>query len=103
MTPENAAQAQLLFQLLLLAMTVGNTVLIIKKLMGKSERREIGPSPLTVQAAVEYATKAELLQVQAHFESVRDDMRAENMETRARIDNLPDRIIAILRNTGAIK
>lgn len=103
MSPENASQAQLLFQLLLLAMTVGNTLVIFKKLMGKTERREIGPSPLTVQAAPDYATKAELRQLQVNFDAVRDEMREEIVETRRRIDSLPDRIIALLRNTGAIK
>lgn len=103
MTPDNAAQAQLLFNLILLVTTVGNSILIFRKLSGKAELREIGPSPLTVQAAPVYATRAELAALEKSYEAIRDELREETLETRRRIDNLPDRIIAILRNTGAIQ
>lgn len=103
MTPESVSQAQLLFNLILLLTTVGNSALIVRKLFGKSEPREITPQPLQISAAPVYATRSELAELAAHLNHLREEMRDENAETRLRIDNLPDRIIAILRNTGAIK
>ena len=103
MTPESVSQAQLLFNLILLATTVGNSVLIIRRLFGKSEPREISPQPLQVTPAPVFATRAELTELAGHFAHLREELREETAETRRRIDNLPDRIIAILRNTGCIK
>lgn len=116
--------AFLLWQLLILVGAISPTLLLWRRLTGKPEARVISPSPLEVREAVQYVTKGELyvqhagvierltrieaqvaaMQVarQADLESLRADMRNDVQRIHERIDELPDRIIAMLRNTGAI-
>lgn len=103
MTPDSISQAQLLFNLVLLASTVGNSILIARKVLGRPEVREISPQPLEVRGAVEYATKEDLMQLEKVGAAHRAEIRQDIQRLHERIDSLPDRMIAILRNTGAIK
>lgn len=116
--------AFLLWQLLLLAGALSPTILLWRKLSGRPEARIISPSPLEVREAVQYVTKAEsyvqhagvierLTRIEAQvaamqvaratdLDQLRSDMRTDVQRLHERIDELPDRIIAMLRNTGAI-
>lgn len=126
MSPEGSfSQAWLLYQLVLLAAALAPVLLLWRKLSGRPEVREIQPNPLEVREAPQFVHKAEFFsQLQgitdrlnrmeasiagmqaarhAEIESLRVDFRADIQRIHQRIDDLPDRIIATLKNTGALE
>lgn len=81
---------------------------------GRVERREIMPDPLRIRAVEEGVTRdqhdrdvaalrLDIEELQAGQESLRAQLSDGLRRVHERIDRLPPEIIAILRNTGAIK
>jgi hypothetical protein len=96
---------------------------MIDRFAGK--RHEIAPQPLVVQSAMEYATKEELRQLRESIaehrrdsdegrrkiydkmESIRlevkEDIEGVHERINAISEEMPSRVVALLKNTGAIK
>ena len=92
---------------------------------GKSEPREITPQPLEVRASEKFVTSKECAITHEGYErrfrqleeqqiQLRADMRADvgelhekirimGAELGAKMDSQPDRLVALLKNTGAIR
>jgi hypothetical protein len=77
---------------------------------GSAQRREIGPQPFEIKAAAEYATKEELARLEKHFVDFRSEIlsalkereieRSKNLaRLHERIDEMPERILRMLKET----
>lgn len=130
MSPEATySQAWLLWQALgvigvLLGIAVSG-VALWRRINGKSDRLEIASQPLEVRAATEYVTRQEMMgqlqivsgrlsKIEAQIDAIqegrhedlsafREELRQDLNRVHERIDNLPAQIVALLKNTGAIK
>lgn len=84
---------------------------------GKTQCRQIEPQPLRVELAKEFVTRSEMESlahelrahdekrqaIYARMEQTRLELKTDINKVHERIDGLPDRIIATLRNTGALR
>lgn len=115
MKPETLTLA---VQLLELFALIGGIVILMRRLSGHPERREVVNQPLLVKEDAEPVTREEWREsidaMNARIEgliervdtlnaSFRSDLRQDIERVHERIDGMPDRIVALLRNTGVIK
>lgn len=115
MKPETVT---LLIQLLELLAMLGGMLVVARKLAGHAERREVVNQPLRVREDPNPVTREEwqksIEELSARVTEVcervdtmnatfRNDLRHDIERVHERIDGMPDRIVAILRNTGVIR
>lgn len=96
-----------------LVVFLGGAAVTFRKLSGKPERREITNDPLGVRHVPDCATRPELDALERRMTSTVQDLRADLARVdeqgrddvkrlHERLDDLPGKFMALLKNSGAI-